>query len=313
MGAFPVLLYNAMPGNETFFAESQAVGSLAVFWDQLVSIFTRGLAVLMGMRDDAGVVPEGVPWLLRVLPVLIALAAFALAVKRLATSRRLLASERFGPALILTTVLAQAVLFAASNRGWLIDNPRYILPLWWAMAMAIGLAAGRLWQRRRPLVLIALAILAVNGMAISLARQQREIVNLRGLEQPDAALFQVLEREGITRVSCRFAGPHAYWLAWRLSHIAGGEILFGHQDRPGHAEIRQPEWQREVDTAPDLAYLVHHVDDYRLFGPCLDALGIEYEWTAIHPMRLFWNLEPDLVRSRTMADFQAFIDERTRP
>ena len=78
-------------------------------------------------------------------------------------SWRRLDGDRFGPTLIVTTVLTQAIVFAASDRVWPIDSPRFILPLWWAMAMAIGFAVRRLWRKRRVAVLIALAVLVVRN------------------------------------------------------------------------------------------------------------------------------------------------------
>jgi hypothetical protein len=213
-------------------------------------------------------------------------------------------------ALGLTFVAMQGVmtiaLFSLSSVGWVIDNPRYIMPVAWVTAMAMGCLVDLLWRGHRALgwlgVLLVAATAAFN-VGTCLDKSPREGYDWRGIHHDDHHLIEFLGERGIDRVSCRF-DTEGHWSSYRLTYIADEEILFAPQGNPPGRNIRSERYQREVDGAEHPAYLFTTAPESAAMGLYLVvARGVSLEYAEIGRYDLFYHLEPDVLRGMTRDEY----------
>ncbi|MBN1476861.1 hypothetical protein JXA47_08910 [Candidatus Sumerlaeota bacterium] len=309
LGALPVIIHNMGEGHEIFFQREGVVSDLSTVLAQLWSVFERGIPILLGFRHDHLWPVTGIPLAVRAATLGLGYLALAVMIVRWAVVR----VRGMSPmALGLTFVVMQGVmtigLFSISSVGWVIDNPRYIMPVAWVIAMAMGCLVDLLSRIHRALGRLGVALVAATiafNIGTCLDKSPREGYDWWGITRDDHRLLDFLRERGIDRVSCRF-DPEGYWSSYRLTYIADEEILFAPQEEPMGRNNRSERYQREVDGAESPAYLFTTARESAAMGLYLVVsreVSLEYE--EIGTYHLFHGLEPDVLHDMTRDEYIA--------
>jgi len=294
VGALPVICY--------LWIERQRLVSVQDFvsWDvfvsQLTEVFRTGIPILLGFfhswRADVAGMPEWLRWTAHGIYWAGLLFAAGAAIRARAKGRRGLEGMWF----FLILFGEGLGMFSVSARGGFIEEPRYLLILYFVFVMAAGCLvsafrrAGGVLALAAPLLLGALLTANV-WTCLGLPRLPLE--PWTGVETSDLQLIAGLKQQGVTRVSCRFA-KDSYWLAYKLTYEAREEVVFAPADFPGGCDIRSRRYQRAVDEAPVRAYMVTLKE-----APALEARirrdGAAFKKLRVADCVVFHDLQPDVL------------------
>jgi hypothetical protein len=309
LGALPVIIHNMGEGNEILFQREGAVTNFATVLAQLRSVFDRGIPILLGFHHDHMWSVESIPRSVRVVFLGLGYLALGVMVVRWVVTRiRGMSPMALGLTFIVMQGVMTIALFSISSVGWLIDNPRYIMPVTWVVAMAMGSLVHLLSRIHCALGwfgVLLVAATAVFNIGTCLDKPPRSGFDWRGIPRDDHQLLDFLEERGIDRVSCRF-NLHGYWSAYRLTYIANEEIMFAPQVEPMNHTIRSQRYQREVDGAETLAYMLpsdHQSVAMGLYLVVSREVSLEYQ--EIGQYGVFFHLEPDVLHDMTRDEYFA--------
>jgi hypothetical protein len=203
-------------------------------------------------------------------------------------------------------IVMQTVSFTLSAHAYIVADPRYLISLYVIFAMGAGgllALAGRLvWPGPRRAA-IALAGLMTLQCWSCLDMPRTEVAGWTGENRADREVIDHLTVAGADRVSCRFS-EQDYWLAYKLTYIAGESIIFAPAPREDRLCNRSERYQREVDEAPQRAYLILAGEDQAV-RDYLDRAGATYRRDSNRGYVWFTAVTPDVLADhRNRADLK---------
>jgi hypothetical protein len=281
VGALPVLLWNLQHGwasGEILGRDAEGLRAQAAALPEAAALTARvSFPILAGLSP-------GHPWAdaaparalaLAVIPA--ALLAFAALRGReaLRSIRRLRPSPVLLPPLL---ALASLALFWAVAGGRVHWRPRYLLPVYAATAVHVGVALAALARRSRALAAAVLApVLALN--AAGYLPRLREAAEAQGYW---TRVVRAIDDLGIR------TGYADFSIAAPVTMFTAERILLSPRLGPTPAYYSPSQEARVASAGPD-ALVLRPRDDLRQFGDALTRLGVGYE-LATDPLPVFHRL-----------------------
>lgn len=188
--------------------------------------------------------------------------------------------------LVWLTALVATFVDAASGYGAETREPRYLFPIYSALALTFGVAVASWWRvgdRRRA---TAGACVLLAGHALGIVRQDPTL--MLGISagarvaRSNVHLIEVLEKLKIQSVYTD------YWVSYRLVFESGERI----RARPfGHVVVeRIPEMSAAVDADPNPAFVLLG-DAATGFRAALSRSGRAFKEREVAPYRVFYRIE----------------------
>jgi hypothetical protein len=125
-----------------------------------------------------------------------------------------------------------------------------------------------------------------------------------GRSPADSEIISLLERDDLTRATSRFAGFQGYWIAHRLSYLSDERVIVAPDSHAWNIGVHSARYQRAVNEAPSIAYLMpvgDHANSMRRF---LEGRGVAYQSAEAGGMAVFFDLRPDILRNMTMDQYR---------
>jgi len=276
-GSYPMWIWNAANGWATldFFRRGGKEP-----WERLTGLPERiERTVTLSFPKLLGLTDAGAP------PVLAAVLGLALPLVVLAmawASRTQMREQRARSAVFLVTLLLGVVLSVFtvskfSHRG--AQRPRYLLPLYTALSVAVGWGLAGLGRRSRPAAVAAgAALLSLNGLGL--------VPWLRGRAPAEARDDAIVE--GLARLGVR-TGYTGFWVAAKYTFLAEGRFVLSGELGPDVSWVHAAHAQQVRTLGPD-AYVLQGSDLASRFAGRLDVLGVRYERSELPPLTVFHNL-----------------------
>jgi 4-amino-4-deoxy-L-arabinose transferase-like glycosyltransferase len=154
---------------------------------------------------------------------------------------------KHGVDLVLLYAFTTCAVFALSSFGWLTTAPRYLLPLYPAIAVLFGVGISRIATVSRPLAYTALlAVLAFNLSSMYLGGRaipgQPVVANGERVAADHGELIAWLAANNVSMVEAN------YWIGYRLAYETEERVRFRVFGEP--ATVRLPEYELAADELP---------------------------------------------------------------
>jgi hypothetical protein len=240
---------------ETRFASlrsaEMASAHATAFGSQAQALFLDGWSILLGARsagsDDPALPGAG----LLALGLLVALLGFGL----WSTLRGPSHSARFGATLCLTATFTLSALCLLVSRTDF-REPRYLFAGYAAVAPLVGGLLATIWPQRLAFTALAAALLALNVGSEAQAPIMKHTDPLRATaaEYDLRPVRERLRAEGVRNLYT------SYWIAYRLTFMARGEVVASPLGRGPHGAVRIARIKAEVDQDPDPGFLLFGTD-----------------------------------------------------
>jgi 4-amino-4-deoxy-L-arabinose transferase-like glycosyltransferase len=215
-----------------------------------------------------------------------ALSLFALHSLRRAGSHR----ERHASALLLTLLVIVPLLFLGVARSNY-KEPRYLLPIFLAVAPLAGALLAALWPRRALWALLAAVLLAL-GPGSELRATRFKNWERTGFESDPYQVIAGLRARGVEAVYA------SYWDAYRLDFLSGGSVAASPFGSGDHGVVRDTRLRARVDRSPTPGFLLCCEDLNRLTA-YLAKSSVPYRIAPLAGFSLVTGLpEPTLARLR---------------
>ncbi len=188
-------------------------------------------------------------------------------------------------ALVWLTALASLAVDAASAYGGETREPRYLFPMYSALALSFGVTVSSAWTAGRRWIAVAVVALLA-GHAVGIVRQDpRLMLGISAgqrVARSNARLLDVLEKLHVRSVYTD------YWVSYRLVFESGERI----RARPfGHVVVeRIPEMSAAVDEDPNPAFVLLG-DAANGFRAALIKNGLGFREREVGPYRVFYRVE----------------------
>jgi hypothetical protein len=180
------------------------------------------------------------------------------------------------------------LIFAVSSFGWLVQAPRYLLPLYVGLFVLLGVAAEYFLRVSRVAGWGFVALLlaynltgayyggrAVAGEPVVFAGQR--------VARDHKPLIETLDRLGITKVRTN------YWIGYRLAFETAERVTFVSLAEPD--QIRIPEYQDSGVIPHDLLPLVLVRSEAGIIKPALARLGIAFSEIRAGEYQVLYDLK----------------------
>ena len=273
-GSYPLWIWNAAHGFETFDlfrrGGKQPADRIAGLPDSIERVLAVSFPKMFGLTD-LGLAPAPALVLGALLPLLV----IAMAV----LSRREIRERRGrSPALVaLVLFLVVVSLFAASkfsHRG--AQRPRYLMPVYTSVAIALGWGIAGLARRSRVGAGAVLAtVLGANLVGLVPWLQGR-----REAEARDRALLAELAR---LNVRTGYAG---FWVAPKYTFLSEGRVVLSGELGPSVSWVHPAHAARVRESGPD-AFIVGIGANARAFQKRLAALDCPAERADVSGLAIF--------------------------
>lgn len=262
-------------------------------WDQvrehLHGFWDTALPILLGARrfwhkESTFPGAENIACVLYILPIVVLTIVRAPFILRLLVGR----PDRERPIeLVLLFCVSCCLIFAISSYGWLVQAPRYLLPLYVGIFVLVGVATDYLANRSKLAgALLVIALLAFNGTtAYGRGRAvSGEPVVFAGqrVARSHTALVEALNQLGITKIRTN------YWIGYRLAFETAEKITFVMLGEP--TQVRIPEYQDSGTVPHRLLPLVLVPSEVTIVKPALKRLGISFLEAPAGDYRILYNL-----------------------
>lgn len=214
----------------------------------------------------------------------------------------------FGIELLLLFVLCAIGIFSCSTFGWLVQAPRYLLPLYVGLSVVCGYFCAGALRRSRVFGVSVVVVLFVLNLSSSYAGGRAlpgEPVVFSGerVARDHTELIETLNRLGITRVRAN------YWIGYRLAFETQERVTFVVSGEPH--QVRIPEYEhglteRERAETPFVAVEA----EARVLRNALHHLGYTFQETQASGYTLLYGLRADMrelrpVQRQSIARVQA--------
>jgi hypothetical protein len=246
-GALPWLWHNLRTGWASLHAAEMTVDASGLL-HRVKMVTWRSLPVLLGARAvwRPWVTFPGAPAV--ALLLLATLSLFALATLRRGGSH--------ASALLLTVLVVVPVLGLSTGR-LNFKEPRYLLPLYLAVAPLAGALLDVLWPRRALCALLAAVLLAL-GCGSELGATRFKNWERSRFESDPYQVIAGLRARGVEELYA------SYWDAYRLDFLSGGRLAASPFGSGDHGMVRHAALRDRVDQAPAPAFLLCCEDLTRL-------------------------------------------------
>lgn len=290
-GSYPVWIWNAAHGWATFDffrrGGKNPLDRLASLPDRIETTLSVSFPKLFGLTDLGA--PEALGLVLGL--------ALPLLVLGMGWARRREIRQRRGasPAFLAVALLAVAVsVFAVSkfsHRG--ARRPRYLIPVYTSVAVAVGWAVAALGRRSRLLAAAAAtAVLGLNTASLvpwlgaRAAAQAHDEAFLRALVDWDVR-----------------TGYSGFWVAPKSTFLAEGRVVLSGELGPDVSWVHPPHSAQVREEGPD-AYILRGEDLAEAFAARLAALGVRYSRDEVSGFIVFHDLSRP-VPLEAVADYDA--------
>jgi hypothetical protein len=180
-------------------------------------------------------------------------------------------------------------IFALSSYGWLVQAPRYLLPLYPALFILLGVAATYL--SRVSFVVSNVFVVAIVCFHLLAAYYPEratagEPVVFAGqrVERDHQPLMEALNRLGLQRVRTN------YWIGYRLAFETAEKVTFSMLAEPD--QVRIPDYERVVEEREYLP-LVLVESEASIIRPALRKLGYSFREERVGGYFILFNLRAD--------------------
>ena len=267
LGGAAFWFYNITKGFPSF-SMFQSVDT-ARFAQQLKGVFSQALPALLGARRfwHANEVFGGATVIAASIMTSLLVAVF------LVRRDKAFLSEK-GKALLDTIIflfLSCCIIFAKSSYGWFVSAPRYLLPIYIAIFVLLGVCVQYLMARRWSVgVLCAIGLFAFNGTCLFLGGKAipgQPLVFGRGrVPVSNEEAIKELVKRGIKEVRA------SYWVGYRLAFESQERVTFRMIGSP--YQIRIKEYERAADK--DLVPILLVGREAAVVVPALSRLGYSF-------------------------------------
>ncbi len=264
-------------------AAATAAQGIAPLSERVGDLFRLGWNILLGGRSTwgHGTSFPGAPLVAGALLAAVLAVALRAALRRQEGTRRRAVIRSV--AMFLSIVLVVPLLNLAIARTDFVD-PRYLLPMYLALAPLFGLALVEIHPR--PLAfLLAAAALALNVGSQWTAPQLAGREGGR-FDVSTGRLVSDLEARGIDAVYA------SYWTAYRIAFLSRGKIAASPFGTSTNSYVRDLTLQARVDAAPHPRYLMTGEDRSR-FSEYLERRGLPHRSERIEGYTLFSDLDAE--------------------
>jgi hypothetical protein len=293
VGGFPYWAYNIRNGFPSFGMFSVAKGDGIL--EHLSGLFETALPMIVGAQRfwQKNPVFPGAQFL--------ALALYGLPFLALVWMRRrelvglfLGNLDRRQPIeLVLLFCVTCCVVFSASSFGWLVQAPRYLLPLYVGLYLVVATVCALLFARERRLGAVYLVALLCFQLAASCyggraITGEPVVFGGQRVARDHEPLIAALDMLGIRHVRTN------YWIGYRLAFETEERVTFSVLGEPD--EVRIPEYEQEVTVAPAVVPLVLVQAEANLVKPALQRQGFAFsemragEYTVLYDIKELFRL-----------------------
>lgn len=290
VGGFPYWNYNIQRGFPSFGIFQTASGS--DFSDHLGGFFETAFPILFGAKafwESRDLYPYSTALVWGFYGVIICLAVFF---RRKQIVHLLLGRfDSSNPVeLFLLFILFSVLIFAASSFGYLVQAPRYLLPLYVGVFVVTGYVLNSIYKPS-PIIARTLALILVGINLYSYYPGRRMIPGEPFVFQGERAskdhaeLLRWLKEHQVQKVHTN------YWIGYRLAFETQEAVTFSMFQEP--RQVRIP-WY-EGDLNPDLYFSYPFVlvpSQAKLVKEGLDVLGYEYQEHTISGYVVYFGIRP---------------------
>lgn len=176
--------------------------------------------------------------------------------------------------LLVIFCISCCLVFALSSYGWLVQAPRYLLPLYIGLYPLVAVCCEWAWNRSRGVgitYLIALLVFQLASCYVGGRGLSGEPVVFGGqrVARDHAPLIATLDRLGITRVRTN------YWIGYRLAFETDERVTFTVLGEPTQARIPRYE-ESDLEARGELP-LVLVESEVVVVRPVLKRLGYTFQ------------------------------------
>lgn len=144
-------------------------------------------------------------------------------------------------------ILFSCAIFVVSTYGWLVQAPRYLLPLYVPLFLVCGFVVAKLSPRRPQIAWALVSLLVLLNLASAYAGGRAvpgEPVVFKGqrVSRDHSELIHALSDLGITKVRTN------YWIGYRLAFETGERVTFSIFGAPYQVRLPQYEEGREPSS-----------------------------------------------------------------
>lgn|GEM_PF-748622 len=287
IGGAPYWLFNVKHGFPSFGMFTLSTGE--GFRDQLQGLFSTALPMLVGARRfwhrepsfSGSMLVAGILYLVPILGVVCI---------RFKSECALLAGrlDRRAPIELITLFCISCVLvFAASSYGWLVQAPRYLLPLYVGLFILLGVGVD--YVARFSKITSVLLVGALIGFHCAASYYpERAIAGEpfvyagQRVARNHKKLIKTLDTLGITKVRTN------YWIGYRLAFETHERVTFVVLAEPHH--VRIPEYQNSGETAHDLLPLLLVPNEASIIRPAMARAGLSFSEVRVGHYVIFHNI-----------------------
>lgn len=289
VGSSPYWNYNVQRGFPS--AGMFALSKYEVFREHLDGVRFTALPMLIGakrfwQKEYAFVGAHELAWALYILPIVAVCAIrwrqwLSLPVGRI--------DLRQPVELLMLFCAACCGIFALSSYGWLVQAPRYLLPLYPALFILLGVAATYLSRVSSVVSNIFVASIVCFHLVAAYYPERAtagEPVVFAGqrVERDHQPLIAALNRLGIQRVRTN------YWIGYRLAFETAEKVTFSMLAEPD--QVRIPDYERVVEDREALP-LVLVESEASIVRPALRRLGYSFSEERAGGYFILFNLHAD--------------------
>lgn len=210
--------------------------------------------------------------------------------RQILTLFKLKVGSEHAPEMILCFVVAAICIFVTSSFGYLVQAPRYLLPIYVGLYALCGLVLAIYWERSRLIAaLLALSILAINlassylgGVAVA---GEPFVYNQQRVAHDHRELISWLNNERYSFIRTN------YWIGYRLAFETEEQIKFKLFQHP--RQVRIPEYEIESATIPDsqLPFVLVPAQAVRIRS-ALNGLGYNFRESVLSGYVVIDKIEP---------------------
>lgn len=298
LGGLPFWIYNIKHSFVSF--EMFGVTKRSSIWEQLDGLFNRALPVVLGARqawDATELFPDATIAAFLLYALLLGFLLWFRA--RRVRSLLVLRVDCEQPIeLFLLLLLACFGVFALSSFGSLVQEPRYLVPMYSGLAVLSAFALAELMSRSRMIGVVALLGLLGFNVASSylggrILPKRAEIFEMERAADNHQELIEWLNHHDIKFIRTN------YWIGYRLAFETNEAIGFDVFQTPHRVRIPKLH-QLPPDTALDqVPYVLTHKQG-AIVRQGLNAMGETYKVAEASGYEIIYDIHSPLERAERM-------------
>ena len=256
------LVHNAPNGWPSITSETNTPGEN--YLSQLEGALTIGYPGILGLRAPWTQQWLFSPWIGRSMYAAL-IAGFVYLIFR--ASRQ--STRNPGVLLLAAIVVMHPFIFALSNQGYYVGEPRYFYLVAPVLALLIAHAVSR-WTLQKAVMCLGFGLLSTGaGLAFMDQHDVTTTLAPNVPMPPDyAPLLAALERENVKHAYAN------YWLAYPITYLSENRVIAS----PNDPFNRNPAYANEVAADPEAAHVfVIGASDAPAYTEALEASGVPYE------------------------------------